>query len=312
MKKFILLFTFTVVSLMLTANASARTIVTDGLVSYWNFDRTTITDRTVEDVWGENHATIKGNPKIVRAYLKQGLELDGSGDYVSLPNVGNFGSRIGPYTFEAWFKTSYKESWSAIYKVNEEPCARHNNGHAILLNAWWGIGRPRIIETIEDNIFFQRARKSRNGCASRSSARRYPVSDGEWHHIALTSRAPNNEELQKLNNVQRPPGIPVPPPAEVEHCYSIALYLDMDRITGALGCSAPKEIIPYTLPIFLGAVNDQGKASGFFQGIFDEVRIYDRAFTHEEVIRNYESGIGLSVEPIQKLPTVWGALKAKR
>jgi hypothetical protein len=59
-------------------------------------------------------------------------------------------------------------------------------------------------------------------------------------------------------------------------------------------------------------VNDQGKALGFFQGIFDEVRIYNCALTHEEVIRNYKSGIGLGVEPIQKLPTVWGALKTKR
>ena len=74
-----------------------------------------------------------------------------------------------------------------------------------------------------------------------------------------------------------------------------------------------KDTRPYTLPIFLGAVNDNGKkVLGFFQGVFDEVRIYDRALTHEEVIRNYESGIGLSVEPIEKLSTVWGALKARR
>ncbi len=85
MKRLMLLFTFTVIGLMLTVNASAKTIVTDGLVSYWTFDRTTINNRTVEDVWGENDATIVGNPKVVRGYLKQGLALDGVGDYVSLP-----------------------------------------------------------------------------------------------------------------------------------------------------------------------------------------------------------------------------------
>ena len=99
MKRLLLLFTFTVLGWMITVNVSAKTIVTDGLVGYWTLDRHTINDRTVEDVWGENDATIVGNPKIVGGYLKQGLELDGVGDYVSLPNVGNFGSRIGPYTF---------------------------------------------------------------------------------------------------------------------------------------------------------------------------------------------------------------------
>jgi len=301
----------TVVGLMLTTSAYAKTIVTDGLVSYWTFDRTNIKDRIVEDVWGENDATIKGNPKVVRAYLKQGLELDGSGDYVSLPNVSNFGSRIGPYTFEAWFKTSYKKSWSAIFRVSEEPCARHNNGYGILINATWGGPRRDTIVTEEDIVLFQRARKGRNSCASSSSGRRHPVSDGEWHHIVLTLRAPNNEELRKLNRAPIPPHIEREP-AGVENCRSIALYLDMKQVTGSLGCSAPKEIVPYKLPIFLGAVNDQGKASGFFQGVFDEVRIYDRALTHEEVMHNYESGIGLGVEPIGKLSTVWGALKAKR
>lgn len=312
MKRLMLLFTFTVIGFMLTVNAYAKTIVTDGLVSYWTFDQHTINDRSVEDVWGENDATIMGNPKIARGYLKQGLELDGVGDYVSLPNAGNFGSRIGPYTFEAWFKTSYKKSWSAIYKVNEPPCGRNNSGNGILINAVWAKVADHIIETKVDFIIIQRTNKvGDGGCTGGSSTREFVTSDGKWHHIVWTSRAPNEEELDRLINA------PLPPhrrhiPLHKGHCLTSAIYLDTESIAGSTGCTLPNDIRPYTLPIFLGAVNDMGKASGFFQGVFDEVRIYDRALTHEEVIRNYESGIGLSVAPIQKLPTVWGALKAKR
>lgn len=309
MKKFMLLLTFTVVGFMLTVNASAKTIVTDGLVSYWTFDRATINDRTVEDVWGENDATIKGNPKVVKAYLKQGLELDGLGDYVSLPNVGNFGSRIGPYTFEAWFKTNQKR-WSAIYKVNE--CGGNNNmGQGILINTVIKLGHT-VYETKEDILFKHRSTKSGNGCAGSAGGSEQPVSDGEWHHIVLTSRSANDKELDKLRNVPVPPQIKHRP-VHGGNCLTGDFYLDMKHISGGTGCTLPNDILPYTLPIFLGAVNDNSKkVLGFFQGIFDEVRIYDRALTHEEVIRNYESGIGLSVEPIQKLSTVWGALKAKR
>ena len=289
MKRLMLLLTFTVVGLTFNVNTYAKTIVTNGLVSYWTFDQHNINDRTVEDVWGENDATIVGNPKIVDGYLKQGLALDGLGDYVSLPNVGNFGSRIGPYTFEVWFKTSNKTRWSAIYKVNE--CGGNNNmGYGILLNTVIKPGHT-VYETREDILFTHYSTKSGNGCAGGASGSEQPVSDGESHHIVWTSRLPS--------------------PVHGGNCLTRALYLDMEQLGEGTGCTLPNDPRPYTLPIFLGAVNDQGKASGFFQGVFDEVRIYDRALTHEEVIRNYESGIGLNVEPIQKLSTVWGALKVR-
>ena len=298
MKNLMLLLTLTVVGLMLTVNTSAKTIVTDGLVSYWTFDRTTIHDRTVEDVWGENDATIVGNPKIVGGYLLQGLALGGLRDYVSLPNVGNFGSRIGPYTFEVWFKTNQKR-WGAIYKVNE--CGGNNNmGQGILINTVIKLGHT-VYETKEDILFRHRTVKSATGCGGTAGGREQPVSDGEWHHIVLTSCTFLPEELAQERNMPK------------VNCAKSVFYLDMEPISSSNGFMLRRDTRPYTLPIFLGAVNDNGKkVLGFFQGVFDEVRIYDRALTHEEVIRNYESGIGLSVEPIEKLSTVWGALKARR
>ena len=301
MKRLMLLLTFTVAGWTLTFNVSAKTIVTDGLVSYWSLDRSTIDDRTVEDIWGENDATIMGDPKVVRGYISQGLELDGLGDYVSLPNASNFGSQIGPFTFEVWFKTSHKESWSAIYHIKEPPCHSNTSGNGILLNAAWGGVDKETIVTKEDTIFFHRSRKSGDsGCVGGSGRWDIGVSDGKWHHIVFTSGPPNQEEKNKFRNL----------PFDRGKCLTREFYLDTKPILGSVGCSSG-DIRPYTLPIFLGAENDQGKASGFFQGVFDEVRIYDRALTEEEVIRNFESGIGLSVEPIQRLPTVWGALKAK-
>ena len=65
MKRLMLLILFSVVSIALTAIAEAKTIVTDGLVSYWTFDLHNIKDGIAEDVWGENNATIVGNPTIV-------------------------------------------------------------------------------------------------------------------------------------------------------------------------------------------------------------------------------------------------------
>ena len=46
-------------------------------------------------------------------------------------------------------------------------------------------------------------------------------------------------------------------------------------------------------------------------GMIDEVRFYDRPLTVAEVTQNFESRTAYKIEPAGKLPTVWGALKAK-
>ena len=61
----------------------------------------------------------------------------------------------------------------------------------------------------------------------------------------------------------------------------------------------------------LAQENNRGKAEGFFNGIIDEVRIYDRTLTEKEIMRNYQSTTGLAVDRTDKLPTVWGSLKKK-
>ncbi len=48
----------------------AESVVTDGLVSYWTFDRQDIADNTVKDVWGKNDGTIFGDPKVVAGPVK--------------------------------------------------------------------------------------------------------------------------------------------------------------------------------------------------------------------------------------------------
>ena len=197
MKRLMLILTITVIGFVLTVNAPANTIVTDGLLSYWSFDRTTITDNIIEDIWGENDATLVGNPIITDGHIKQGIELDGDWDYVKIPNVGNFGSKIGAYTFEVWFKTTYKEKMSAIYKVEEGHCIGDKSGFGLLINAMWDPINDTF-ETVEDRFVINDSVKKSRNCISRITTIHRPVSDGEWHHIVWTSREPTEEEAKEL------------------------------------------------------------------------------------------------------------------
>jgi hypothetical protein len=49
---------------ILSAVAQAQ-LVTDGLVSYWSFDKADIKGDEVRDAWGKNHGKTVGNPKSV-------------------------------------------------------------------------------------------------------------------------------------------------------------------------------------------------------------------------------------------------------
>lgn len=299
--------TFTVFSIMLSIHAHAATIVTDGLVSYWTFDLHETKDGIAQDVWGENHATIKGNPKIADGHLRQGLKFDGVGDYVILENLGNFSSRIGESSIEFWVKTSYKKSWTTLFKVVAPPCDQQHRGWGITINAslkrdgfFNHFANPQVRGFKRDVIFkeggmlVQYSNKNPNGCRSISSPFHSPISDGKWHQIVYVNGVIYIDEsgLEWREDI----------------IYIDGIRKSLLRSRGA----KPQFFVPYTEPVFLGATNDNGKPKRFFRGIMDEVRVYNRTLNGAEVIQNFQSGIGLSVEPTQKLPTVWGALKARR
>ncbi len=294
MRRLILLFTCMIISVILSYQVSSETIVTDSLVSYWTFDGDDIKDRIAEDVWGENDAEIKGNPILVDAYQNHGLKFDGIDDYVVLRDAGNFGTHLGSFTFEVWLKTSEKSHWRAIYKIIERPCRMTDKGSGILINADYN-PPERGIHTKKDRILIQRQRMNGgNGCGGgRSTLLRNPIADGNWHHLVYVQEG----KIKDLSGVEK---------------KLTALYIDsIPVMKWVYRESNPDGNIPYTLPVFLGAVNNKGLAHSCFRGIFDEVRVYNRGLSQDEVTQNYKSSNGLAVEHTDKLSTVWGALKKK-
>ncbi len=52
----------------------------------------------------------------------------------------------------------------------------------------------------------------------------------------------------------------------------------------------------------------------YFEGIIDEIYIYNRALSQAEIQQNYESEVGIpsAVEPAEKLTLTWGKIKVSR
>ena len=266
-----------IASFLLIGQAYTRTIVTDGLVSYWTFDRKDITDKTVMDVWGNNNGTIVGDPKRVVGRVGQALEFDGAHDYVNLTNLGDFGGKLSSSTFEAWVKTGFRDDWTSLFKVLDIGC-----------NMAWAIDVNRSAQAgflfALDVVHFYVRQKSVAGCNHIAAQIDFPLSDGEWHHIIF---AVEDAGIPKVN-----------------------IYMDGTEQLVTLGDATKlTSFEPFVEPVYIGAANNRGNVERYFPGVIDEVRIYDRPLSVNEVTRNYESRVGLSVDPIEKLTISWGKIK---
>ena len=279
MKMLIFLFTFTLTLTMFMHNGYTEPIVTDGLVSYWTFDEQDIAGGTVKDVWGENDGKIVGNPKVVNGQVGEALEFDGSDDYVNLTNLGDFGEKVGASTFEAWVKTSFKKEWTTLFKVLDQGC---NMAWAIDVNRSAKAGFPFAA----DIVHYYVRQKSAAGCNAIAVEIEFALSDGKWHHIVFGIVDPGKSE--------------------------VSIYMDGEPQEIIVGDAKKLDtFIPFVEPVYIGAANNRGKVERHFPGIIDEVRIYDRPLTADEVTRNFKSKIGLSVQAAEKLPIVWGNLKTE-
>ena len=85
MTKAIINYMFSVVFLSLgLAPGLADADIYEGLVGHWKFDETS--GATAEDSSANNnHGTIYGAPQWAAGYVRGGLGLDGTDDYVELP-----------------------------------------------------------------------------------------------------------------------------------------------------------------------------------------------------------------------------------
>ncbi len=282
MKKLLSLFIITTLPVLFSNQITHAEIVTDGLVSYWTFDSANIVNKTAKDVWGENNGTIMGNPKVVPGKIGEALKFDGSGDYVNLTTLGDFGGRFGQSTFETWFKTNNTTDWMTLINTHGHDCP------------YWGIEfngfkNRHEFEFIEGMMHFSISLRNEadTGCTTFGGGSTYRLNDGAWHHLAFVVDydMENGRGQRYIYIDNRSPGI------------SFTSF------------GHDRDFFPFTDPVDLGARHYKNVAQGFFEGMIDEVRFYDRPLTEEEVQQNFESTRPYNVAPKGKLSTVWGAIK---
>ena len=100
------------VTILTATNVAQARVITDGLVSYWSFDKAEVAGQTVKDVFGNNDGTIDGNIEAVDDG-KVGEALKLSGGHIDCGADKSLTDISDALTLEMWIKPE-KAGWAII------------------------------------------------------------------------------------------------------------------------------------------------------------------------------------------------------
>ncbi len=257
-KSILVILTLSAIFILFETASYPAEFVTDGLLSFWTLDKSTIVGETVRDVFGKTDGTIVGEPKSVAGKIKECLKFSGSIDRVEVPKALMVG--LEAFTIECWFSYDNSANWRWMFGGGPE----WNYGLGCCIYSGGNIVRYHL-KTDKGSFY------TGNGSTS--------LTPGEWYHIAYTY---DGESAVSYVNGKK----------------------DFEQpITGVV------LIDPTTLAIGAGYWNN----NEYFVGTIDEVRVYKRALSEDEVNRHYKAtSNSLAVSPSGKLVETWGSVKLSR
>jgi len=206
-----------------------------GLVGWWNFDGKTVSGTHVYDASGNgNRGVMTNGPTLVNGKLGQGIQFDGSNDYVDAGSGSSLNIDAGTFTLSAW-----------IYPKSNPPDASNR------IFDKRGVSGPGWNLALDQSLVqFQLNFVDGASYLSQANARSY----NNWTHIALVYDGSN---LTYYSN-----GVP----------WGSASY-----------AGAPSS----SLNLLIGDRNDNARS---WFGALDDVRIYNRALSGDEIKRLYKIG----------------------
>lgn len=213
------------------------------LIGYWKFeeeDGNIAYDSSLYD----NHGALFGDPTRMEGLplLGKALDLDGTDDYVKIPNAPEL-EICAPFTIMAWI---YPESLPAG-TADSEIASFVNKWMNYILQTGKQSGKPGRLRIVVQN------------------------SEGAWHPL-------ESDSCLVLNNWQHIVGL--------WDGDSLKLYKNgVHLVSQYIGPFIPGPYLEQALYIGTEKATWQ-----FFDGLMDEIKIYNRAFSLEDIIEEFESG----------------------
>jgi len=227
-----------------------------GLVGYWKFDEgsgTTACDNSGND----NTGTLVNGPSWVEGKSGKALRFDGENDYVDCGTLGNLGStRLGgATTYMCWLNSSQTASSFILGTANDYPemaMSVHTNTPEV----------DKVRVYLRDDNWVRLAA---------DLADPFDFTGTGWHHFAFVLDAEHAELAFYIDGI----------PRDVVYYYK----------------ESPSSFSDFQYPLFVGAHDMWGSIEYeppmqplpkvTFEGVLDEVMIFNRALTEEEIAGHY-------------------------
>ena len=223
----------------------------DGLIAYYSFDN--IENNILKDDSGNGHdGIIYGNPKVVDGVKGKALEFDGIDDYIIVPNSNDLNPKY-EITISAWF-------------VSKDTSKSGSSGDLLTKGQWY----PGLRQ-IEFPIHHYPSDYMRFAINPDGGSLSWISTEYDWNI---------KQELNKWHHV-----------VGVFDGRHLKLYLDgklvsektLDKLT-PINCPENPE------NLYIGGGKDYwGDIANKFKGIIDEIRIYNRALSDDEIKALYNS-----------------------
>lgn len=224
----------------------------------------------VSDRIGDNHGTINGDPEVVAGNIGDALKFDGN-DNVTFPTNG-VPTGNSPMSWSAWFKREVTDAGGVQYIATF--------GFPHCCGRFFGIGTRG-----GDMVFMTQWGGGFDVFGP-------VVSLGDWHHVVAVYNGSQNDTIYL--NGEMVASMDLPEATDV-----------VDTNAGAIGSNPGIRPGPHETPD--GQPGDPGE---FFEGLIDDVGLYNRALSADDVSQNFLATV--AVEPAGKLTSTWADIKSTK
>ena len=244
----------------------------EDLVLYFSFDNVN-GDKVKDDSGNHNDGVMLGNAEIVDGKVNKAIKIDGSTGRVEVRDSHVLYIGMDSLTIECWLNTT-----SADRHTYSRIVSKGNfSWTAGYIFQTYNQGQPAI--SISDT----------SKTATYAAAEGAAVNDGKWHHIAGVVDRESNEARLYIDG--EPQQIELPLGQAAADPKDVGDISNVNKL--AFGC-------------------DDQNVRELVEGLYDELRIWNRALTDKEIQQAAKGGMpGAVVEPAIHLPITWGDLKSR-
>ncbi|MHC4594160.1 MAG: LamG-like jellyroll fold domain-containing protein, partial [Planctomycetota bacterium] len=263
-RKLIFLTSFVLVLGLTTTVANAD--IVDGLVGYWPLDEGGGT--TTADASGNgSDGTLNGGPRWVEGKFGGALDFDGSDDHVNCGNSSILDFGTGDWTVSAWIKVATTPSGDVTI---------YGKGGDHSSDALPGVRYQMMLDS--DNDIHPVLDNDNTKLDPRGDI---PVIDGQWHHIVMMRR--DGTQFRVYVDGIEDVGVTNHGESTIPANYDISGTSKFNAYIGAIthaGNSTPSTVVLEKL----------------FPGLIDDVAVWNRALTLEEISYLWNNGVGNPVD----------------